>query len=583
MELTIDNILAAAANNRDASLNVIVPQGYPGDSSPQFLLAFFNSIVYILRRIKNSPAKRRAIMAGKRIAIGLSIAFLTIILLTCGNQKKREQAEGHYQTALALLKVNQTDSALKELQQTIKLDPTHIKAHQRYAYILRWEKNQAEEVLAEYQEKARKNPRNEIYQYMLGYLSDDTEEIKARAEKCLQLNPHFYHAYALMGEGLIREQDYEAAIAQFKKVLAVDSLERSSLQSLAFAYSRIDSFDLSNQIYRTLIRLDTTIYFHYYSIWRNMLDKEGLTPATKEKIDREIDALLSKNPSNLTLLQAGIYTYQMLGERNKAAELEEKVIRLDTTGDYSQSIIFNRMYEFKDPQERLKYAEKFLADYPKSQMRSYIYSYIFRMMSYELKSDTTAMIEWGERRIKDFPDDADAYNDLVWQIYQFRPDKLDVALEYMKKAVAVAKPHQKNYVTDTLGWIYFKKGLYPEALSILEQANGLYDDPDADVIFHLGAAQGKNGKIDEALQTLSLALSLQEIPEAHHYFNEFYQAKFGHLEGVEEYLKKTILGKAVVDPPFTAPEFKLTSMDGREVGLSDYKNKVILVAFWKPT
>jgi tetratricopeptide (TPR) repeat protein len=212
-----------------------------------------------------------------------------------------------------------------------------------------------------------------------------------------------------------------------------------------------------------------------------------------------------------------------------------------------------------------------------------MYSTIFRLVSTELKLDTTAVIEWGERRIKDCPDDADAYNDLVWQIYQYRPDRLDVALEYMKKAIEVAKPYQKKYVLDTMGWIYFKKAMYPEALSASEEANKLYDDPDADVIFHLGATQGKNGKIDDALQTLALSLSLQENAKVRTYFDDFYKEKFGNTEGVEEYLKKTILGKAVVDPPFAAPDFKLTSMDGRDIGLSDFKDKVILVAFWKPT
>jgi tetratricopeptide (TPR) repeat protein len=125
--------------------------------------------------------------------------------------------------------------------------------------------------------------------------------------------------------------------------------------------------------------------------------------------------------------------------------------------------------------------------------------------------------------------------------------------------------------------------MFPEALSALEEANNLYDDPDADVVFHLGAAQGKNGKIDDAIETLATALSLQEIPDARRYFDEFYKEKFGDTEGVEEYLKKTILGKAVVDPPFSSPDFKLTSLNGDEIGLTDFKNKVILVAFWKPT
>jgi tetratricopeptide (TPR) repeat protein len=522
-------------------------------------------------------------MTGKNRIIRFSVALMIILLFACGNQKNKEQAEKHYQSALALFEANKADSAFTELQHAINLDPKHIKAHQRYANIMRWEKNQSEEVLTEYQEKASKSPRNEVYQYILGYLSDDPEEMKARAEQSLKLNPKFYWGHILLGMAFMREEDHAASIVEYNKAIALDSIEPTAKSNLAFSYSRIDSFDLSNQIYRELLRTDSTQYFTYYNIWRNIIDKEGRTAEVKQKITQEIEDVLAKRPGNLGLLQAVTYIYQMLGDKEKITEIEEKIIQQDTTGTYSQSIFFSRLARNRDASEQLKFCEKFLQDYPDSRLKNYLYSIIFRLYTTSSKADTAKAIEWGERRIKECPDEADAYNDLVWQIYQYRPDKLDVALEYMKKAMEVAKPYQKNYVMDTMGWIYFKKAMYPEAFSASEEANKLYDDPEADVIFHLGAAQGKNGKIDDALQTLALSLSLQENAEARSYFNELYQAKFGKLEGVEDYLKKTILGKAVVDPPFAAPDFKLTSMDGRDIGLSDFKDKVILVAFWKPT
>lgn len=110
------------------------------------------------------------------------------------------------------------------------------------------------------------------------------------------------------------------------------------------------------------------------------------------------------------------------------------------------------------------------------------------------------------------------------------------------------------------------------------------DDPTAEVTFHYAAALGKNGKIDEALENLALALSQEEIEEAQQYFNEFYKEKFGSEEGIDDYLTKTILGKASIEP-YSVPEFKLTNLNGEEVNFSDYlnKSKVILVAFWMPT
>jgi tetratricopeptide (TPR) repeat protein len=521
-------------------------------------------------------------MIGKKRIVRSPLALL-LLLLCCTQHHEKEQAEHHYRAALALEKAKHLDSALVELRQAIALDPNFIKAHQRYAHIMRWEKKQYEEVLDEYQKKVRQHPRSEVYQYMLGYLANDPEEIKDRAEKCLKLNPKSSWGRSLLGLALMYLQDYAAAIEEFNKAIAIDSSENSAKYNLAYCYSRIDSFDRSNQIYQELLTAEKTPYHLYGYIWRNMIEKEGYTPEVKAKITGEMEALLAQKPNNLHLLQSAINTYQMLGAMTKIPALEERMMQLDSAGEFSQSIILNRLYRIQDPQERLDYSKKILLDNSNDRLKSFIYAITFRMYITTANFDTAKAIEWGEQRIKDCPDDVDAYNDLVWYLYQYRPDKLDVALEYIKKAVEIASPDQKKYVMDTMGWIYFKKGMYPEALSTLVQASELYQDPSGEVIFHLGAAQGKSGRIDEALQTLAFALSLEDIPDARKYFNEFYQAKFGQLDGAEEYLKKIILGKAIVEPPFRVPDFKLTSMDGREIGLSDFKNKVILVAFWKPT
>jgi tetratricopeptide (TPR) repeat protein len=306
------------------------------------------------------PKEEGLAVIGKKTYSSFSLALVILLLMSCGSQQKKEQAEKHFQSALALFEANKADSAFTELQQVIKLDPKHIKAHQRYANIMRWEKNQSEEVLAEYQEKASKHPRNEVYQYMLGYLSDDPEEMKARAEKSLKLNPKFYWGHVLLGSAFMREEDHTASIEEYKKAIALDTIETSAKYNLAFSYSRIDSFDLSNEIYRELFNADTTRYYVYGNIWRNIIDKEGSTPEVKQKITNEIEALLSKKPRNLGLLQSAMYTYRMFGDMPKVTELEETIIKQDTTGNFAQSIIYGRVYQIRDLNERLNFCEKFL-------------------------------------------------------------------------------------------------------------------------------------------------------------------------------------------------------------------------------
>ena len=60
-------------------------------------------------------------------------------------------------------------------------------------------------------------------------------------------------------------------------------------------------------------------------------------------------------------------------------------------------------------------------------------------------------------------------------------------------------------IADTLGWIYYKKGLYDEAVANLKAA--AEGSPDNPIIrYHLGAAYYKHGAKDEAAAELKKAL-----------------------------------------------------------------------------
>jgi tetratricopeptide (TPR) repeat protein len=62
---------------------------------------------------------------------------------------------------------------------------------------------------------------------------------------------------------------------------------------------------------------------------------------------------------------------------------------------------------------------------------------------------------------------------------------------------------------DTLGWVYFKKGMYD--LAIGEFSDSLAKIPDnAAVIYHLGIAYYKKGDTARAKEQLEKALSIEE-------------------------------------------------------------------------
>ena len=69
-----------------------------------------------------------------------------------------------------------------------------------------------------------------------------------------------------------------------------------------------------------------------------------------------------------------------------------------------------------------------------------------------------------------------------------------------------AAPEDPN-IADTLGWILYKQGAYPRAEALLkEAAEKLPDNPE--VLYHLGMAQEKLGRTEEAKATLARCLEL---------------------------------------------------------------------------
>jgi tetratricopeptide (TPR) repeat protein len=102
------------------------------------------------------------------------------------------------------------------------------------------------------------------------------------------------------------------------------------------------------------------------------------------------------------------------------------------------------------------------------------------------------------------PELAPAANNLAW-ILADRGEKLNEALALAQKAKA--KFPDNGSITDTLGWVYYKKGLYDNALTEFNEAiEKLPENPT--VRYHLGLAYYKKGQNDRAKQELQEALSL---------------------------------------------------------------------------
>jgi Tfp pilus assembly protein PilF len=94
------------------------------------------------------------------------------------------------------------------------------------------------------------------------------------------------------------------------------------------------------------------------------------------------------------------------------------------------------------------------------------------------------------------PQHANALNYLGYT-YADLGQNLDEAERLIKEALKY-KPDD-GYITDSLGWVYYKKGRYDEALQVLKRAVELVPD-DPIILEHLGDAYMKTEDRENALK-----------------------------------------------------------------------------------
>ncbi|MDR2220762.1 MAG: tetratricopeptide repeat protein [Methylobacillus sp.] len=91
------------------------------------------------------------------------------------------------------------------------------------------------------------------------------------------------------------------------------------------------------------------------------------------------------------------------------------------------------------------------------------------------------------------PDFAQAYNALGYTLAD-RNERLDEAADLIKKALELSP--NDHYTLDSMGWVYYRKGMLDEAINYLRRAYAV--EPDPEIAAHLGEVLWQQGKHDEA-------------------------------------------------------------------------------------
>ncbi|MBU8848167.1 MAG: tetratricopeptide repeat protein [Desulfobacterales bacterium] len=392
----------------------------------------------------------------------------------------------------------------------------------------------------------------------------NNSEALALLKKMVELFPDYYVAWFYLGEVYLAEQQYELAKIQFLKTL---ELEPDLVES---RFQLIKIFDIQNtrvnnlkilKLYKEIFEIEPNnsraqigraLHFYksdkkakasnlFMELGRDVEnDSRLIMVAVDEYISGKkyedaviiFSQMLKGNPENSTLNFFAGMAYEAIEDFEKAVFHYLKI-----RPDHSQykKTILNIAFLYKklgEHQTAINYLENEHKTLPEDiDIITYLASFYekdknykkaIRLLKQGLKNsseNTSLLFRLGaiqdkagfkedslnimKQIIEIDPKDAGALNYLGYS-YADLGIKLDEALSLIKRACEI-KPDD-GYITDSLGWVYYKKGEYEKAVKYLEKAAELTSF-ETIISDHLGDAYQKTGQLKKALDVYKKALS----------------------------------------------------------------------------
>ena len=193
--------------------------------------------------------------------------------------------------------------------------------------------------------------------------------------------------------------------------------------------------------------------------------------------------------------------YQASGDRKQAEKAYLKAIELNPQAVPAYVSLGQIYGQSKEYDRAIAELDKALAARPDQPA-----ALMLKSIAQQMKGDGASAREGYEKLLKISPRFAPAANNLAWMLAEEGPNKDLSRAALLAQSARDAAP-QDPQIADTLGWVFYKQGAYPRAESLLREAAEKLPT-NAEVVYHLGMAQAKMGKNDDARVSLSKSLEL---------------------------------------------------------------------------
>ena len=287
-----------------------------------------------------------------------------------------------------------------------------------------------------------------------------------------EIAPRYTDIYVNMAALAMADQKYDEAASLYEEALSVSATDFNAL------YGMINMYAAQNQI---------------------------------EKAHARLDQVMSSYPNNASLhyLKAQIYGF----ERNaQAAENElRKTLELDSNYIAAYSALGALFINTRQEDRAIAEYKRILELRPDNPT-----AYTLIGMLYDARKDFSSAADNYRKALQQDPNAVIAANNLAWLYAVTGTGNLDEAVR-LAQGVVQQNPQVAGFV-DTLGWVYYKKGLNDIAVQQLQKAVSLDEaaatkakvPPSPTYRYHLGMALKAKGDAEGAKREIGVALRLAD-------------------------------------------------------------------------
>jgi len=259
-------------------------------------------------------------------------------------------AQEYYQVALDAYYKNKFNTALNEIENSIKLSDNDSDELLN-SFVLKGavldalkEYNQAIEA---YKKAIEINPKKNEFYYNIGIAYGNKGEYDQAIEaykKAIEINPKMDEAYNNMGNAYYNKGEYDQAIEAYKKAIEINPKKDEAYYNLGIAYGNKGEYDQEIEAYKKAIEINPKKDEAYYNL--------GIAYGNKGEYDQEIEAYkkaIEINPKrDKAYYNLGI-AYSNKGEYDQAIEAYKKAIEINPKKNqayYNMGIAYSNKGEY---------------------------------------------------------------------------------------------------------------------------------------------------------------------------------------------------------------------------------------------